>query len=410
MENNFKEVYDKVMDIGDVSEETKEEKKPKKLTDEEVKLITETLNNVVEQNANLKVIADLPSNNGVSEAESDLKGEDKVVTVNVNPATNEKTIIGTPEEDDNELASDMFEDIMDGEIDGASIEDIDFREEVVREGVKDKFNTEFKDEEVIQMMNLMNDYRKDKSIDVFNRLPKKIQNMITRHIAKEGIPFNTAINIRKAMAREIIDDLIMDLSIDNYQIEFNEELDKIFGDMKEEIRDMSIKNTKNQIDQLIKVEPELREKDPEKADRLLLIIDGMKNSFSYEKLYTAVKEKKIGRIRKIDLEKPKKIYDKFNRLYETSVYNIYDMNLLHGILRKVLPEDISDEKIHRFLISFCKYCENNNFNPDVLENHSFMYYTVLNIVLLSLGTKSIEEDEYAKEITDNIIKVIDLFE
>ena len=41
---------------------------------------------------------------------------------------------------------------MDGEIAGASIEDIDFREEVVREGVKDKFNTEFKDEEVIQMM------------------------------------------------------------------------------------------------------------------------------------------------------------------------------------------------------------------------------------------------------------------
>ena len=153
MENNFKEVYDKVMDIGDMKEEVTEEKKQKKLTNEELKLITETLNNVVEQNANLKVIADLPSNNGVSEAENDLKGEDKVVTVNVNPATNEKTIIGTPEEDDNELASDMFEDIIDGEIDGASIEDIDFREEVVREGVKDKFNTEFKDEEVIQKIN-----------------------------------------------------------------------------------------------------------------------------------------------------------------------------------------------------------------------------------------------------------------
>ena len=73
MENNLQEVYDKVIDLGNISEETKEEKKPKKLTSEEVKLITETLNNVVEQNANLKVIADLPSNNGVSESESDLK-------------------------------------------------------------------------------------------------------------------------------------------------------------------------------------------------------------------------------------------------------------------------------------------------------------------------------------------------
>ena len=410
MENNLQEVYDKVIDLGNISEETKEEKKPKKLTGEEVKLITETLNNVVEQNANLKVIADLPSNNGVSESESDLKGEDKVVTVNVNPVTNEKTVVGTPEETNNELASDMFEDILDGKLDGADIEDIELRETVVRDGLKEKFNTDFKEEDVIKIMNLMNDYRKDNTIDVFARLPKKIQNVITTGIAKQGIPFNTAINIRKTMARELLNDLILDISVDNYQVELNEQLDTLFGNMREEIRDMSIKNTKDQIEKLTGIIPELREKDPEKADRLLLVIDGMKNSFSYEKLSTAIKEKKIGRIRKIDLEKPKKIYDKFNRLYETSVYNIYDMNMLPSIMRKLLPEDISDEKIHRFLISFCKYCENNNFKPDVLEEHSFMYYTVLNIVLLSLGTKSVEEDEYAKEITDNIIKVMDLFE
>ena len=53
MENNLQEVYDKVIDLGNISEEDKEEKKPKKLTSEEVKLITETLNNVVEQNAKL---------------------------------------------------------------------------------------------------------------------------------------------------------------------------------------------------------------------------------------------------------------------------------------------------------------------------------------------------------------------
>ena len=410
MENNLQEVYDKVIDLGNISEETKEEKKPKKLTGEEVKLITETLNNVVEQNANLKVIADLPSNNGVSESESDLKGEDKVVTVNVNPVTNEKTVVGTPEETNNELASDMFEDILDGKLDGADIEDIELRETVVRDGLKEKFNTDFKEEDVIKIMNLMNDYRKDNTIDVFARLPKKIQNVITTGIAKQGIPFNTAINIRKTMARELLNDLILDISVDNYQVELNEQLDTLFGNMREEIRDMSIKNTKDQIEKLTGIIPELREKDPEKADRLLLVIDGMKNSFSYEKLSTAIKEKKIGRIRKIDLEKPKKIYDKFNRLYETSVYNIYDMNMLPSIMRKLLPEDISDEKIHRFLISFCKYCENNDLKPDVLEEHSFMYYTVLNIVLLSLGTKSVEEDEYAKEITDNIVKVMSLFE
>ena len=187
-------------------------------------------------------------------------------------------------------------------------------------------------------------------------------------------------------------------------------MDKLFGGIKEEMRNMSINVTKVQIKNLVKVEPEIREKNPEKADRLLLIIDNMKNSFSFEKLYNAIKDKKIGRIRKIDLEKPKKIYNKFNRLYEDSAYNIYDINIVPRVLRKVLPEDISDDNIHRFVISFCKYCENNDLKPDVLEEHSFMYYTVLNIVLLSLGTKSVEEDEYAKEITDNIVKVMSLFE
>ena len=405
MENNLQEVYDKVMDLGDISEDTKP-----KLTDDEVELISNTLNNVVEENANLKVIADLPSNNGVTEAESNLEGEDKVVRVNINPVTNEKSVVGTFEEKDNELASNMFENILDGELDGADIDDIELRESVVKDGLKEKFDMDFKDEDVIKIMNLMNDYRKDNTIDVFSRLPKKIQNMMTNHIAKQGIPFNAAINVRKTMSRELLNDLILDISVDNYQVELNEQLDKVFGNMREEIRDMSIKNTKDQIEKLTKVEPELREKDPEKADRLLLIIDGMKNSFSYDKLSTAIKERKIGRIRKIDLEKPKKIYDKFNRLYETSVYNIYDMNMLPSIMRKLLPEDISNEKIHRFLISFCKYCENKNLKPDVLEEHSFMYYTVLNIVLLSLGTKSVEEDEYAKEITENIIKVMDLFD
>ena len=69
---NIKETYDKLLEVGDLSNE--KELTDVKLSDSEVNQISDTLNKVVEENANLKVIANLPSNNGVSEAESDLVG------------------------------------------------------------------------------------------------------------------------------------------------------------------------------------------------------------------------------------------------------------------------------------------------------------------------------------------------
>ena len=234
--------------------------------------------------------------------------------------------------------------------------------------------------------------------------------MIDSTLAKEGVPHVMITSTKRAMAKELIDDLLFESSMDNYQIELNKEIEKVFGGVKQEFRDMSIKMTKEQIEQLIKIEPQIREKDTDKADTLLKIIDSMKNSFSYEILYNAIKDRKLGKIRKIDLEKPEKIYNRFNRLYETSVYNIYDLKLLPDILRKILPEDISIENIHKFLIYFCKYCDMNNLNPAVLEEHAFMYYSILNIILLSLSSKSEEEDNTTEEIVENITKVIKLFD
>ena len=88
---------------------------------------------------------------------------------------------------------------------------------------------------------------------------------------------------------------------------------------------------------------------------------------------------------------------------------ILKINIISCILRKILPENISNDSIHKFLTSFCKYCEIEKLKPEVIENHAFMYYTVLNIVLMSLGNKSPEDDEFSKEITNNIIRIIDLF-
>ena len=269
---NIQETYDKLLKAGDLSEENNTDQK---LTDSQIEDISGTLNKVVEENANLKVIANLPSNNGILESESTLVGEDKLVNVKVNPVTHEKTVVGIVEEDNNELATELFEDILDDNVDGVNIDDIELRKEVVEKTISEKFNKEFNETEVIQLVNLLNEYRKDKTINVYSKLPKSLQRMIDTMVAKEGVPFNAMANIKKSISREMLDDLIFDTTIDNYQIEFNEEIENVFNGVKEEFRDMSVKMTKEQIEKLISIEPELREKDEEKADRLLKIIDGV---------------------------------------------------------------------------------------------------------------------------------------
>ena len=82
--------------------------------------------------------------------------------------------------------------------------------------------------------------------------------------------------------------------------------------------------------------------------------------------------------------------------------------MLPSILRKKLPDNISNENIHKFLISFCKYCENENLRPEVIEEHSFMYYTILNIVMMNIGNKTEKQDKFEEEILNNIIKIIEI--
>ena len=413
---NIKETYEKVLKVGEISEKTIENiqdantKDIIKLSDSEIEEINDTLNDIIDKNANLKVLSQLPSNNGISESDGSLEGEDVLMNVKVNPATNEKIILGPVEEDENELSSELFDDILNGEAEGTDFTDINFRKETVETAMKDKFKgTSFSDTDILKIVNVLNEYRKDKNIDVYSNLPDKLKSIIDRGAASSGIPINVAKNVRKTVSKELMEDLMFDISLENYQLDFMDEVNDLFDNMNKEIKDMSIDMTKNQIENLTNLEPKMREKDPKLADRLLLIIDGMKNSFSFERLYNAVKERKIGKIRKIDLEKPEKIYKNFNRLYETSVYNIYDIGMLPNILRKKLPDTISNEDIHRFVISFCKYCENEKLKPEVLEEHSYMYYTILNIVMMNIGNKSEKEDQFEEEILNNITKVIELF-
>ena len=75
---------------------------------------------------------------------------------------------------------------------------------------------------------------------------------------------------------------------------------------------------------------------------------------------------------------------------------------------KCIPE-LEEDYVNKFIMLFCKVCENKN--PDNIEDHVFMYYTIQNIRLLEHDKldEMIEDkrsDMYLT-VTENIKKVIE---
>ena len=71
-----------------------------------------------------------------------------------------------------------------------------------------------------------------------------------------------------------------------------------------------------------------------------------------------------------------------------------------------LNGDIHINDIKKFFILFYKYTL--NFNPSVVEEHTFMYYTIMNIITLNfldLYEKE-DENEFLVKVKNGVMNVI----
>ena len=73
-----------------------EEKKPYILNEEELNMVKEKLEESEKQNKNLKILSELPSNNG-QEKHTPEVGIEKYVNVSVDPNSGEKIVLGEAE-------------------------------------------------------------------------------------------------------------------------------------------------------------------------------------------------------------------------------------------------------------------------------------------------------------------------
>ena len=371
-----------------------------KLTENQVKQISDILEEAVEENPELKNIKDFPSNNGMEENEGNTEqGEMKLAQISIDPITGEHRIVKTIEENeedtvDSQTFEELVADVESGKIkvepDTTPITEKELKDivEMDENGNIDLSNNEYK-----VLLDIVNRRKNGEDFNIYKLLPDPIKKVINETI---GIDMNGSIvtkemrTIRNTMAESFIDESILNASIARAKEDLSKEMETLFKDTKKDIAEYTIGYTAER-NKAYREQVEAME-DGEKKTRLLETLDTIDIAYSLEPLKEFAKTCKI---KKYDLENPKNYFRDFINKYSKSEYNIYDIKLTLPILeRKIVDnETYNNADIIAFLVCFCKYIR--NFSCENILEHTFMYYVIYNIVLVEANTS-----EKTKDVSD----------
>lgn len=378
---------------------------PESISEDQVKDVMQVLKEAREQSEDLKVLASLPSNNGVEEHAPE-DGEEAVATVVTNTATGERSVVGVTSIPDY-LAE------VDKEIDAKrALEPVEVTEEPISKEVVEDFtkknaffeNVNMDDAEILQLMNVVHRVQRKEKFNIYKALPLSIQNEVDRFAAANGygglsVEAKTGKN---AAAEFLVESFVAEMSISQGVMDLNNELSKIMGEMNLAGVGFSIEYAKERekiLEKYIEEHPD----NVEQIESLKNILKAIDDAYTLSPLILAAKEHKIGRIKKIELEKPKKIVDRFLAKYlDNPQYNIYSVYDAMKVLYRKTKNDLSENDIYLFFIAFCKYCK--NFKPEIPVENAFMYYVPYNCIMLD-GCVG-EYEEYGNVFVNNVKEVI----
>lgn len=368
-----------------------------KLTNKEIELIKKTLDE--NKSDQVKEMEEIISN---VEVNPDAPLEEADITVAPNPLGNLVEVQADIEEATTDIYADLFEDA--GVHEELDFENQELKDDLVIKAIKDILG--IKDEDANKTLEVIKEYRSlseedRKEYKAYMALPYSIQKEINRMTG------NTKTQ-RNNIARSFIDQIIRDSIID-------EEIGKVKDLMGSVAKELDISNT---IDMYTKYQKgllednlknhaiKLREEGQnDKADQLDKIAEAYHQSYTLDNIKNEIINNggKL-KFKPIELEKVSRVFNTFNIKYETSEFMIPNIMEALDIAIEKFPEyDVKD--ITKFFIIFCKFCK--NYTPDNIEQHTFMYYTLMNIITLNFEDVN-KDNEFAKSIRKSVSEVIDL--
>lgn len=384
------------------------------LTDEQVDYIAEEMDKAIEGTP-LEDIAKFPSNNDQMDRNPDEieEGESVKAMVTVDPNTGEHRVDSYVEDVEEESFEDMVNRIENSEM---SIEHTPITEtEIIDYMINNKdsnmimndvfSDVDLKPESIRKLLEIVNRKLNKEDFKVYKELPDEVKDMILKYMSKGGIPImdHRGKEFRNMLAEELIQEFITNISMDKIKQDFNKELEDIFTKGGSEIADTVVGYTEERN----KSYREYAEKmeDPEKKEKMLAILDKIDEAYNL----TELKEfSKKCRIKNIELEKPQaRAFDNFLRKYETSTYNMYDINMGIPILFRNLnavyeEETFTEDDVVAFFICFCKQCV--NMSPEVVTEHAYMYYVIYNVILVEINKG--KSSDVSKTFLANVREII----
>jgi len=377
-----------------------------KLTEEDKTEILNAMKKEVEMNDTLKVLADLPSNNGVEENRESLEGEYKEVRVNIDPKTGSKTVVGSAEEIVEKInnAGEQF-------IESLDKSDLETHYQILPEDIKkvNESETSFgkfdiSDEATLELIKVINKY-KDKGSIRYIDMPEEVKTMINSYMMESGLnPMSKVYNeYRNDLANMLIDEYINQIELNKWSDDFNIQMEKFSDEMKGEMSPLYKELNDNREQQLIDAINKLD--DPDKKEKAEKALESIRDAYALTRLKEAAPRIKI---KNFDLEKPQREFNSFMAKYANTQYHLYDLfmvtNVLHRHLQRnnLITEDDVTTAI-KFTVALCKFCK--NYNVNVVEEHAFMYFTTYNVVLLDIYTGD-TYNEYAPKFLETILDIV----
>lgn len=287
----------------------------------------------------------------------------------------------------------------------ADLEEV--REETLRKniGIVGK-NHNISDEDVMALLDIMIAYRKDKSINVYNRMPFNLQKQVRDLCIANGAPMTYCNQIAKMM----IEEMISETEVDQTFIDFEKSLETA---MKiPSLVDLYEEHMEDQINVKLPIMADaIENEDPEKARMLREVSDRFTWARTLEFAKKAFDEN--SRLRKLmrrDHSKYMRFAEELNFANRNTRFRMPDVTLIYPTLVKVInadeDNDITEEEIQKFVTLIIKSCD--NLNKEDTVDASYIYYLFKNISMLSYA-KTREEsaaDAFSVELISNIKALI----
>lgn len=270
------------------------------------------------------------------------------------------------------------------------------------------------DEEASDFLECVSKMADNPNYPVFNHLPKKMKNMITKSMMENNIPSSHSNEVARMLIDEFMSDIKEDELFDDLQKAIDEAMNMpSFGDMYSEYSKETIE------DRIPKIIEDVKDKYPEKAETLSSVREVFIKSYTFELAKNAYNNNsKIRKaVRRYDTELKRTLND-FNFKNEKSTFKVSDILQLPDILKivlieqpknvseskmndlynKILDMNITDVDISKFCIYICKSCE--NMDPTNIVDASYMYYLTKNILMLKHTQDA--KTNFSAELINNI--------